>query len=30
MRGLFDHAALVAHLMGRDRIYSVRFSSLLG
>ncbi|KAA3502808.1 ligase-associated DNA damage response endonuclease PdeM [Rhizobium rhizogenes] len=30
MRGLFDHAALVAHLMGRDRIYSVRFSNLLG
>lgn len=30
MRGLFDHAALIAHLMGRDRIYSVRFGSLLG
>lgn len=30
MRGLFDQAALVAHLMGRDRIYSVRFASLLG
>ncbi len=30
MRGLFDHAALIAHLMGRDRIYSVRFNSLLG
>ena len=30
LRGLFDHAALVAHLMGRDRIYSVRFANLLG
>jgi DNA ligase-associated metallophosphoesterase len=30
MRGLFDHSALVAHLLGRDRIYSVRFSNLLG
>ncbi len=30
MRGLFDHADLIAHLMGRDRIYSVRFGSLLG
>jgi uncharacterized protein len=30
MAGLFDHAALVAHLLGRDRIYSVRFGSLLG
>ena len=30
MTGLFDHAALVAHLLGRDRIYSVRFGNLLG
>ncbi len=30
MRGLFDHSALVAHLLGRDRIYSVRFGNLLG
>ncbi|MES5098244.1 ligase-associated DNA damage response endonuclease PdeM [Agrobacterium sp. BA1120] len=30
MRGLFDHSALVAHLLGRDRIYSVRFANLLG
>lgn len=30
MKGLFDHSALVAHLLGRDRIYSVRFNNLLG
>lgn len=30
MKGLFDHSALVAHLLGRDRIYSVRFGNLLG
>lgn len=30
MRGLFDHQSLVAHMLGRDRIYSVRFSNLLG
>ncbi len=30
MRGLFDHASLVAHLLGRDRIYSVRFGNLRG
>ena len=30
MRGLFDHQALVAHMLGRDRIYSVRFANLLG
>ncbi len=30
MRGLFNHDALIAHLMGRDRIYSVRFGNLLG
>ncbi|MDO1580929.1 ligase-associated DNA damage response endonuclease PdeM [Rhizobium oryzicola] len=30
MHGLFDHAALIAHLLGRDRIYSVRFNSLIG
>jgi hypothetical protein len=28
MHGLFDHSALVAHLLGRDRIYSVRFGRL--
>lgn len=28
--GLFDRSALVAHLLGRDRIYSVRFGNLLG
>lgn len=28
--GLFDHTALIAHLLGRDRVYSVRFSNLLG
>ncbi|MBO3758879.1 ligase-associated DNA damage response endonuclease PdeM [Ciceribacter sp. L1K22] len=28
--GLFDRATLVAHLMGRDRIYSVKFSNLIG
>ncbi|KQY23973.1 ligase-associated DNA damage response endonuclease PdeM [Rhizobium sp. Root482] len=30
MRGLFDHQTLVAHMLGRDRIYSVRFVNLLG
>lgn len=30
MAGLFDRNALVAHLLGRDRIYAVRFSNLLG
>jgi uncharacterized protein len=30
MAGLFDHTALVAHLLGRDRIYSVRFGNLSG
>jgi DNA ligase-associated metallophosphoesterase len=30
MQGLFDHDALVAHLLGRDRIYSVRYGNLLG
>jgi metallophosphoesterase superfamily enzyme len=28
MKGLFDHASLIAHLLGRDRIYSVRFGNL--
>jgi uncharacterized protein len=28
MHGLFDHEALIAHLLGRDRIYSVRFGRL--
>jgi DNA ligase-associated metallophosphoesterase len=30
MHGLFRHETLVAHLLGRDRIYSVRYGSLLG
>lgn len=30
MHGLFDHSALIAHLLGRDRIYSVRFGNLIG
>jgi uncharacterized protein len=30
MSGLFDRQHLVAHMMGRDRIYSVRFANLLG
>ena len=30
MAGLFDHTALIAHLLGRDRIYSVRFGNLVG
>ena len=30
MQGLFDHSALIAHLLGRDRIYSVRFGNLIG
>ena len=30
MVGLFDLGALVAHLLGRDRIYSVRYANLLG
>jgi metallophosphoesterase superfamily enzyme len=30
MKGLFDHTALIAHLLGRDRIYSVRFGNLVG
>ncbi|KGD86375.1 metallophosphatase [Rhizobium sp. YS-1r] len=30
MRGLFDHEKLVAHLLGRDRIYSVRYNNLIG
>ena len=29
MQGLFDRETLVAHLLGRDRIYSVRYGSLL-
>ncbi len=28
--GLFSRADLIAHLLGRDRIYSVRFGNLLG
>lgn len=28
--GLFDRTELVAHLLGRDRVYSVRFANLLG
>ncbi|EPF00184.1 ligase-associated DNA damage response endonuclease PdeM [Rhizobium grahamii] len=30
MKGLFDHTLLIAHLLGRDRIYSVRFGNLVG
>ncbi len=30
MQGLFDRADLIAHLLGRDRIYSVRFGNLIG
>ncbi len=30
MTGLFDRQNLVAHMLGRDRIYSVRFANLLG
>ena len=30
MRGLFDHSALIAHLLGRDRIYSVAFNRMNG
>ncbi len=30
MHGLFDRDTLVAHLLGRDRIYSVRYGNLLG
>jgi hypothetical protein len=30
MHGLFDQDALIAHLLGRDRIYSVRFGRLSG
>jgi DNA ligase-associated metallophosphoesterase len=30
MTGLFDRDNLIAHMLGRDRIYSVRFANLLG
>ncbi|QRM56807.1 ligase-associated DNA damage response endonuclease PdeM [Sinorhizobium sp. BG8] len=30
MAGLFDRTNLIAHLLGRDRIYSVRFANLMG
>ncbi|WP_310380053.1 ligase-associated DNA damage response endonuclease PdeM [Rhizobium sp. 1399] len=30
MKGLFDKASLIAHLLGRDRIYSVRYDNLRG
>ena len=30
MTGLFDRQNLVAHMLGRDRIYSVRFANLRG
>lgn len=30
MHGLFDKTKLVAHMLGRDRIYSVRFGNLIG
>ncbi|KSV88860.1 metallophosphatase [Sinorhizobium sp. GL28] len=29
MTGLFDRSRLVAHMLGRDRIYSVRFANLI-
>ena len=29
MAGLFERETLVAHLLGRDRVYSVRFANLL-
>lgn len=29
MQGLFDRSALTAHILGRERIYSVRYASLL-
>lgn len=28
--GLFGRAELIAHLLGRDPVYSVRFGSLIG
>ncbi|MGF9565553.1 ligase-associated DNA damage response endonuclease PdeM [Neorhizobium sp. JUb45] len=30
MQGIFDRKTLVAHLLGRDRIYSVRYGNLMG
>lgn len=30
MHGLFDRHNLVAHMLGRDRIYSVKYANLLG
>ncbi|MBW9063561.1 ligase-associated DNA damage response endonuclease PdeM [Rhizobium herbae] len=30
MHGLFDRHSLVAHMLGRDRIFSVKFANLLG
>jgi DNA ligase-associated metallophosphoesterase len=30
MDGLFDRTALFAHMLGRERIYSVRFANLIG
>ncbi|MDK1493306.1 ligase-associated DNA damage response endonuclease PdeM [Sinorhizobium sp. 7-81] len=30
MSGLFDRGKLVAHMLGRDRIYSVRYDNLIG
>ncbi|MDO9416297.1 ligase-associated DNA damage response endonuclease PdeM [Pararhizobium sp.] len=30
MTGLFDRNSLIAHMLGQDRIYSVRFGNLLG
>ena len=30
MTGLFERQSLVAHMLGRDRIYSVRFANLIG
>jgi uncharacterized protein len=30
MEGLFDRSVLFAHMLGRERIYSVRFANLVG
>ncbi len=30
LAGLFDRQSLVAHMLGRDRVYAVRFANLIG
>ena len=30
MEGLFDRSRLLAHMLGRERIYTVRFANLVG